>query len=241
MRTLWLVGLAAGCFGDDSVDLSRLEAALSASASLGQSATLAMAATGTASLCTTVTAPCTSYPCDGAVTIGYGADCPLPLGGVASGSVNVSGSFSSADAATLASVFVSASAGGRPVAVVKATSLTVRRAAGDVTVTYTGQNVTLQSGSLVAQSSWTVQSMNGRYTIDGADQGVSSGVAQLSITGAVVDPACAKNPTAGSALLQEVALTNLQQTNVRFHAACDGTADVTTTTGGSKKVKLHFP
>ena len=250
MRVLYIGVLLAGCSAS-SADLRPLDAAIGAAVSLGAGSSIAMTAMTTSIQCASVKAACSSsYPCSGEVSVALGAGCPLPLGGEASGTVDVMGSWHSADSASLSNTFVGASAGTKTVAVVNATNLTVSQAAGSVSVRYTWQNVNVKSGAstLGAQSSWTVDvDLNGTpgdpsddsYTISGTDQGVSGSVSQLSATGVVVQPACRLNPVAGSATIQKVSTFDIEQSTVNFHAACDGKADVTDS-GSAHAVTLDF-
>ena len=82
MRTSLLASscllLAAGCISTgSSVDLTQMEVAIGAAATLGHSGTLAMNAMTATTDCTQVTQRCTTYPCTGAVTITLGPNCPL--------------------------------------------------------------------------------------------------------------------------------------------------------------------
>jgi hypothetical protein len=226
-----------GC-SPSSTDIKPLQSGLAAAVSLGQSSTLAMEAMVSTAVCASVTSGCSSYPCtSGAVTVTYGSGCPLPLGGEASGTVQVSGSWQSDSSATLADTFVGVQAGKRSTVVVNASNLTVTRAMNDVSLRYTWQNVNVQSGieTLSAQSSWTVDVDLGMtpddpsddtYTIAGTDQGVSGQVSQISANGVVVKPSCRLNPVAGSATIQKVSTVTIVQATVNFHSVCDGRAEV---------------
>jgi hypothetical protein len=215
-----------GCIktGGD-VDLRPMEVAIGAAASLGHASTIAMNAMSAQTACAQVTRACASYPCsDGAVTITLGADCPLPLGGAATGVVSVTGTWQSATQATLSSTFTNVLAGANETVVVSATNVT----ATPTSVSYTGQDVQAQGASaLAAQSTWNV-SLDGskRYTISGTQQAGSGGGAasQLNVSGVVLDPACTLNPVAGSATIQDVGGLSVSQANITFHSACDGKA-----------------
>lgn len=239
MRSLALAFLAcAGCsFGSSSADLSSLEVALVAGSSIGHAAALAASSMGGATACATVTQACTSYPCSGSTSEMLGDDCPLPLGGVGTGSVVVSGTWTTPDDATLMMTFGVAVGDGK-VAVRQAAGVSVKGAStGTRTVAYAGQDVAVDSGTaLAAQSSWTVSIddhgtpgdlTDDVYTLSGAQQGAgTSQTGQVTLTGVVMDPACRKNPIAGSAIIQEVSSSSIEQDTVRFHAACDGRVDV---------------
>lgn len=237
--------LAAGCgVADSSVDLKPVETALVAGASIGHASSIAAASMGGATACATVTQPCSaSYPCDGATTLTLGDACPLPLGGVGTGSVVVSGTWTAADAATLKLMF-GVAIGKDKVAVSQAVGVSVHSAMGQTTVAYTGQDVTVDGGdALAAQSSWTVtvddkgtpgDPSDDVYTLAGAQQGASTGAGgQVTLSGVVLDPSCRKNPVAGNAVIQEVSSTSIEQATVSFHAACDGKVDTAGGFGGT--------
>jgi hypothetical protein len=221
-----------------NVDRKPMEVAIAAAASLGQTATLAMNAMERPTSCAQATTACSSYPCSGAVTISYGADCPLPLGGVASGSVNVTGTWSSATAATLSSTFVNVQAGGKNNVVTSATNLT----ATPSSVSYTGQNAVVRGGgTLAAQSTWNVSVDNmGRYTISGTQQAGSGGgsAQQLDVTNVILDPSCTLNPVGGEAVIQDVSGLNVSAATITFHSACDGKAQADGSSVGVQFVGL---
>jgi hypothetical protein len=191
---------------------------------------------GGIALCATPDQTCTTYPCTSAVGIALGADCPLPLGGVASGTVNVTVNFSNKDSAVMVSEFINTTAGNEATAVVKAMDLTVTRSMNIITVAYVGQDVSVAgSTALTAQSSWTVkvdtagtpETSDDTLTIDGVDQGVAGiSVKQVSATNVKLDPSCTLNPIAGMGVIQEVSTFHIAQDTISFHPACDGKADV---------------
>jgi hypothetical protein len=242
MRKLGLVMLCAafgaGCYSGP--DVSPLEVGLGAAASLGMTSVLALqAGGGSAALCTSATNTCTTYPCTAGVAINLGTDCPLPLGGVASGTVDITINFSTKDHATMVSEFINATAGDHEsTAVVKATDLTVTRdSTGQVTVAFVGQNVNVAGATaLTAQSSWTVKvdtmgtpddTNDDVLTVDGADQGVAGiSVKQVTATNVKLDPSCTLNPVSGMGVIQEVSTFHISQDTINFHSACDGKADV---------------
>jgi hypothetical protein len=242
MRKIFLCVCITGCFdlggSGSSADLKPLQSGIAAAVTLGQTSSIAMQgmASSTAVCAAVKTACSATYPCNGDVTVTYGSGCPLPLGGDASGTVEVTGSWQSQNGATLTDTFVGVQAGSRSTVVVNASDLTVTRSTNAAEVRYTWQNVNVQSGvsTLSGQSSWTVdidQNMtpddpsDDIYHITGADQGVSGQVEQISANGIVVDPSCRKNPIAGSATVQKVSATSIVQATVTFHSACDGKAD----------------
>lgn len=250
MRVLVVLTVAcAGCFGSSDVDISAVEIALVAGSSIGHAADVGNAGMDGSTACVAVTQPCTSYPCNGAASLTLGSACPEPLGGVGTGSVAVSGQWTATDTATLMLAF-SIAVGDGSVALSQAIGVSVKPAAmGNLTVAYTGQNVSVSSGAtLAAQSSWTVavdekgtpaDPSDDVFTINGAQQGAgSTGTAQVTLTQVVLDPSCRKNPIAGMAVLQQVTTSSLAQDTLSFHAACDGKVDVGGTLGGRHSQKL---
>ncbi len=221
---------------EEPSNLRSLEVALASGTALAQTASIALQAMAGQSLCASVVTPCTTFPCDGEVSIALGNGCPLPLGGVASGTVTVTGNWSDANSATLSSQFVNATSGGRDVVVVSATALIVRQTGDLVDITYVGQNVEVQGEVAVAdQSSWTLEvdtagtagdPADNTLTVTGTQQSVTgSDTVQLAITGAVISPDCRLNPIDGRATLQEVGGLNINMQTIEFHPACDGQAD----------------
>jgi hypothetical protein len=187
--------------------------------------------------CASVKTACAAYPCNGEVVITLGSGCPLPIGGEATGTINVSGSWSSETSSTMSSTFVNVKAGTQSQTVADASNLTVTRSSDGVQVRYTWQNVNVESGvqTLGAQSVWTTDvdfagtpedPADDIYTITGADQAASANISQVSASGVVIDPSCRKNPIDGTATVQKVSGISIYQATIRFHAACDGKADV---------------
>ena len=251
---VWFASSAAGCFGADASDLHGVEMALGAASSIAQASSIAMnaiadvAAANTSISCVTVMNGCSGFPCQGAVEVRFGGACPLPLG-AASGTVSVSGSWSSASDARLEASFTSVAAGARGSVVVDATSVTVTRSPSSVSVSYVGQDVRVRGGdSLTAQAVFKVlvdtastpDPADDRNAVDVTLQNVSGSVSQLNLSGVTLASTCRLNPTAGSATIQYVGLTSIKQEQVSFHDACDGTADVKPTAGGTQKIALDF-
>lgn len=242
MRNLFLcVCITSGCTSsptNNKADGTKsLQAALAAGVSIGQTSSLAMQAIAMATTCAQVATACAAFPCDGAVNVNYGSGCPLPLGGDATGQVHVTGNWSSATQATLTDTFVGVMAGTKSDVVVDAKNLTVSRSSDSVTVTYNWQDVNVASGvESVGQSSWTVtidlagtpgDPSDDKYTVTGANQGVGTGVSQLSVSNVVVEPTCQKNPVSGTATIQNVSGFSVEQDVLNFHSTCDGKADST--------------
>jgi hypothetical protein len=250
MRKILLCICVLGCSStssNQSDGTKSLQSGLAAAVSLGQTSSLAMQAMTSSTTCASVTTACPTFPCNnGAVTIDYGSGCPLPLGGAATGQVNVSGSWMSAMSATLSDTFVGVMAGNKSDVVVNAKNLTVSRSGQIITVSYNLQDVNVASGvENFGQSSWTVtvdigttpgDPSDDKYTITGGNQGVSTGISQLSVSNVMVDPSCQKNPVSGTATVQNVSAFNLEDDVLTFHSTCDGKAD--NSTGGS--ITLNF-
>ena len=218
----------AGC-STSSADLRGIELAIESGSALAAAGALtldAVAGTDTSiAACASATA-CAAYPCVSHVAITLGDACPLPYGDGARGTVQVTANLTSADHAQLSSTFVDAIAGGRALAVVSATSVTVDRSGAALSVRYTGQDVNTGAATLAAQSSWTITVDGGVYTIDGTDQQTGTSIDQLNVRGARLEPSCRRNPVAGEATLQHVSLLSIKQASIAFHAACDGNVDV---------------
>ncbi len=236
----------AGCINTgSSVNLQPVELAISSAASLGLVSTIAMNAIGSSSStdvsvpCAQVTQACASFPCtNGAVTVTLGPACPVPIGGVGSGSITVTGSWTSATDATLSETFTNVKVGAGDSVVVSATDLTVSSG----TVSFTGQNVDVQGAAvLAAQSSWTVASNgpDGGFTVNGSNQDVAGiSTSQITVSNVDLDPSCTLNPISGTATLQETngpADLNITNSNVTFGPACNGEAEV-----DGSAVKLDF-
>jgi hypothetical protein len=247
--------LAGGCFGGGSIDLGPVEVALRVASSLGHAASIGSRAIAGPVACGSVTRSCDTFPCDGEVAIALGSACPLPIGGDGAGTVVVGGTFQSAEAATLVAQFVGVSAGGNSISVGQAAGIAVNRGSGPVSVAYTGQDVTVSDGhTLTAQSAWSIDidergtledPSDDVYTVTGSDQGAGTGGShvsggQLTITNVMFDPGCRLNPVGGEALIEEAGTSVLRLDTVRFHAACDGKADVVPALGGTRSVTLRF-
>jgi hypothetical protein len=250
----WLLPLAlvcAGCFGSSDADLSAIETALVAGASIGHSASMTAAAMSAPVACVNVTQPCSaSFPCSGGASVMLGDACPLPLGGVGNGEESVSGSWAANDMATLGMMFGIGVSDGS-ISVSEAIGVKVTTANGHQTVAYAGQDVTVNSGAALGQSSWTVDvddkgtpgdPSDDVYTLNGASQGVAAGegaqVTQVSLTTVVLDPSCRKNPIAGMGVIQDAGTSSLGEVVAKFHAKCDGKVDVAGALGGSHAQKL---
>lgn len=253
----WLLPLAlvcGGCFGSSSdQDLSELEVALVAGSSIGHSASMTAAAMNAPVACVNVTQPCSAtYPCDGVASVTLGDACPLPLGGVGSGQVAVSGSWAATDMATLGMMLGIGVSDGN-ISLSQAVGIKVTTSTGHQTVAYAGQDVTVSTGAALGQSSWTVDvddrgtpgdPSDDVYTINGASQGAAAGsgaqVSQVSLTTVVIDPSCRKNPISGMGVIQQVGSASLGEVVAKFHAKCDGKVDVAGVLGGTHGQTLHL-
>src|SRR4051812_43185990 len=97
MRALLLASLCVACSSPHQVGAEDVQVAIGTAAMVGGGAHLAVVGMANPTACATVTKACTSYPCSsGAVSIAVGAGCPLPLGESPTGTISVSGSWSSA-------------------------------------------------------------------------------------------------------------------------------------------------
>ena len=220
---------------------------LSAAASIGRSVQLALdAVPGTeVSSCVQVTQGCNNnYPCDATATVNLGADCPLPLGGAASGTVAVTGHFTSATDATLAATFVGVTVGEKPqpIALASITAVTATESANSVTVTYVGENAQARSGedstSVGAASSWTIAidtkgtpaATDDVLTVTASSASAAAGLGTTAkaatLANVVIDPSCPLNPIGGTGSITEVSGFIPSIRNISFHSACDGKGEV---------------
>lgn len=257
MHRLALLGLTAALLaacGPDAT-VQELEVGISTASTVGRATSLALQGMQVTTPCATVTQACTSYPCDGAVSVALGAGCPLFIGGEASGSVTISGTWTSADEASVTSEFtnVKAAAAQNGVAVAKVTTVRVKRTGTSVTISYTGSSATARPGftstAVAAANTWDL-AVDNKGTDDPADDEITidstsaGGSAGLGVSAKVVvlkdvklTADCRKNPIAGSADVTEVSGIVPKIVNVDFHAACDGKAEVN---GGSHDLNF-FP
>jgi hypothetical protein len=258
MRHLLILAcMSSGCFGGSGQDLSSVTTALVAASSIGHAASLtvgSMASGGVA--CAGHTPACTTYPCSASTSVTLGPQCPLPLGGVGSGTIVVASVWSAEGQGTLNETFVGDGVADGKIALTQAEGVTVKdpTMGNMITIAYVGQSVNVGNGStLAAQSAWAVNvdtkgtpdPSDDVYTVNGSQQGAgSTAEGQIAVTGAVLDPSCRRNPVAGMATMQQVGtgggLGSIQENYVSFHTACDGNADVIGTLGGKSTQPLHF-
>lgn len=243
----------AAC-GPDAT-LNQVAVGLSTASNVSRAAALALDGMKASTACTTVTTACAAYPCDGAVTVTLGAGCPLFIGGEATGTVTVSGHWTSVDKASLSTEFAGVKASGakNEVAVAKVTTISVERASTTITVKYTGTNAVTRANvdraAAANTEDWTV-AVNTKGTTDPADDSISvtaSSVAAsaglgnsakvVSMHDVAVDPSCTLNPTAGTADVTEVQGVIPKITNVKFHSGCDGKAEV----NGVAQALVYYP
>lgn len=245
-RVLALLAMSAAACSGTGDSLHDIALGLATATATARSASLAMAAIGgTAPSCASVTSACTTYPCAGAVSIAVGGDCAYPLGAAASGTVKVTGQWSSAGSATLGAEFIGvdeAVGKGEAFAATQVTTITATLSGGTVSVTYDGSTATARSGlpsaAVGAASSWMV-SEAGVSTTDPSDDvltvqassasvavGLGANVDAVTLSDVMIDPSCAENPVSGTAQVTKVQTIVPSVTNVSFHAACDGKADV---------------
>jgi hypothetical protein len=225
--------------------INEVQFGITSAAAVARTAAIAMEAIkGSSMVCASVRTGCSTYSCNGAVTVNLGAACPLPLGGEASGTVEVTGSWSSADDATLSQSYTNArvAAFDKALAVANVTQLRASRSGDTITVKYTAANATAgASGSAVAiggSATWDVE-IDTKGTPDPADDKVTVDVSSSSagagfgaqarvvkVNSAVIDPSCRSNPISGTADITEVSGFIPQITKIQFHAACDAQAEV---------------
>lgn len=250
--------VCSGCFGGRAaLDTRQAEYGLAAASEIGLASSIAMNAMAATSAlpCATVSQKCTSYPCNSTVTVVMGGGCPLPLGGTATGSVSIQGTWNSATSSTATMTFAHVAVGSQNGVVTSAKNIVVSQSGSTTTTTYVGQDVQVQGAvTMVGQVSWSVTTTAATptdpttysYDIEGVDQQVSgSSVTQLSAAGVTLSPSCSKNPTAGTVILQNVVGASANESDITFHSSCDGTAsEITVGTGsvggGSTTLALDF-
>jgi hypothetical protein len=246
------LSLTGACGNQDSIN--EVQYGLTSAAAVGRAASLALEAVkGTASACVTVKNACATYPCDGAVTINLGAGCPLPLGGEASGTIEVTGRWTTVDQASLSQTFVNArvSAADKPLALASVTQVSAQRSGDTIAVKYVGAQA-VAGGSFSAtavggSATWDV-TVDTKSTPDPADDrltikvtsanassGILSSARVIKVEGAVLDPSCRQNPIAGTADITEVSGLIPKIIKIQFHSACDGMAEVN---GNSTELQL---
>ncbi|MEW5741002.1 MAG: hypothetical protein AB1938_18925 [Myxococcota bacterium] len=248
-----LTAVLFACGPDQTVQ--ELEVGMATASAIGRTTSLALEGMKATTPCATVTKACTTFPCDGAVSISLSAGCPLFIGGEASGSVTVSGQWTSLDEASLTSELtdVKATAAQNGVAVAKVTTVRVQRQGNEVSIRYTGSNATARGGfgasSVAAANTWdivvdtkgTTDPADDDVTIDASSAGGSAGLGAtakvVNLNNVKVTSACRLNPVAGTADVVEVSGVIPKIVEVEFHATCDGKAEV----NGSPHQLNFFP
>lgn len=227
--------------------IDEVQFGLTSTAAIGLASSLAMdAIKGPVPACATVQTACTTYPCaTGSITISLSAGCPLPLGGAASGSVVVKGTWTTVDQATLSHTVTNtavAAQGGKALAVASVKQVTATRAGTTTTLSFTGTDAAAgASGTAVAaggSANWTL-AINTKGTPDSSDDiltidatsvaasgGLSTSAKVVKVKGVVLDPSCRANPVAGTAEITSVSAIFPTITKISFHSACDGKVEV---------------
>lgn len=234
-----LLFAATLCVGCIQQQVTPVEVALGSAAPTAHAASCAMAAVAHDVVdCVQLLQECTTYPCDAEVEIEVGGDCPLPLAGDADGAITVTGTWTSADEATLAASFAEIDVDGRGLAVIEAGAVTVSTAGGYTTVNYSDADIVLSDtrDPFVGASAWHVEvdhdgtpedPADDIYTLDGASVVlVDSKNKDVILDGVVLDPACRRNPIAGDGTLISISGARIETYDLSFHDACDGTMDV---------------
>jgi hypothetical protein len=245
LLSLSVAALAIGACANDN-PLRETALGISAAASVGRSAQLALNAVSGAQVasCVQVMQACTTYPCDGSAKVTLGSGCPLPLGGTASGTVMVNGRFTAAGTATLTATFTDVTAGAeaKPIAVATVTTISASQSGNIVEVKYTGTNAAARAdvaaASVGASATWTVN-VDTKGTAELGDDvlsiessaasaaaGVGASAKVASLKNVVVDPSCPSNPTSGEGSITEVSGFIPSITKISFHTTCDGTGAV---------------
>lgn len=239
------VALACGAVQPDD-PVREVTLGLGSSGAVARSAMLALdAIAGTSNACVTVNQACTTYPCNGSVTVTQGAGCAMPLGGAGTGSVTVTGQWTSATKATVSTQFTDVKTDAqKALAVANVTQVSVEKVSNTVTVKFTGANATAGTsgtgtGSIGSSNSWEV-AIDTKATADIADDvytvkitsaggsaGTNTSAKTVTFDGVVINPSvCTKNPIAGSGKITEVKNFIPNIVDVKFVSACDGKVEV---------------
>jgi len=219
-----------------------VEEVLETAIAAGHAGAMTMAAVeGTVAACVNVVVPCAGGAgCEFEVEIDAGA-CPIPIFTAPEGTVFVAGALSTDDTAVVNAMWQGVD---DEWVVVGLGSMVIHRDAPDqVRVAYAQQDVEVRTDADAAsvelqQHAWTVQVATGAtpaapgddaYVVNGGHQSTGAGgsvdTLQVAITNATVTPACRRNPTAGTAVLQRTHTGSSAYYETRiltFHAACDG-------------------
>lgn len=223
--------------------IREVELGLSSATTIGRALSLGLdAVAGSGSSCVQVVKACSTFPCDGEATLTLGEGCPL-VTGAATGTVSVTGRWTSATKAELAATFTDVKVGEDTAsAVANVKKVTVEKAGNLITVEYSGSNAVASAGEDVAavgaSNQWSL-TIDTKGTGDAADDvltveatsavasaTVGTAAKTVKIEGVVFEPSCRKNPTAGSAKITQVTTFVPSITEIEFGGACDGTARV---------------
>lgn len=261
---MWKLGLSlvalatTACINTDgdSVDTAPAENVIGTAAPLAHAGTLAMAIlSGSPAPCAEVVVGCSAPPCPVEVGVSVNAGCHLPIGADgATGRVPVTGTMSTPNNANLIAVFHDVDVNGEQV-IFRRGAFTVSRSGSVLTMAYGDQGLELTEPNVsVQQAGWTVTVETGatfgdtsddRMVLSGAQQTViDSSVTQVALANVVIEGSCTLNPTAGSVTIEKVGASSGAVTTLRFHAACDGRAEVTSVGGGTiavgDTVRMHW-
>jgi hypothetical protein len=261
---MWKLGLSliavtsAACINTDGdrVDTAPAENVIGTAAPLAHAGTLAMAIlSGSPTPCAEVVVGCQAAPCPVEVGVSVGEGCHLPIGADgATGRVPVTGTMSSPNNANLVAVFHDVDVNGEQV-IFRRGAFTVNRNGSVLTMAYGDQGLEVTEPNVsVHQAGWTVTVETGatlgdpsddRMMLSGAQQIIiDSTVTQVALANVVIEGSCTLNPTAGSVTIEKVGQSSGAITTLKFHATCDGRADVTSIGGGTiavaETVRLHW-
>lgn len=223
--------------------IQEVEQGLASATTIGRSISLALdAVSGTNTSCVQVVKACSTFPCDGEANVTLGNACPLATG-TATGTVNVTGRWTSATKGELTAVFTDVKVGDESAsAVASVKKVSVERSGNTITVEYSGSDAVAAAGSSVAavgaSNKWTLkiatqgtaEAADDVLTVDASsalgNAGAGTQAKTVKIEGVVFSPSCTKNPTAGTADITEVTNFIPRITEIEFGSACDGTAKV---------------
>jgi hypothetical protein len=228
-----------GCSGGNP--LHEVAQGISAATITARSVSLAMVAVGGTPLsCTSIQTGCVAFPCSASVTVDVG-NCPMPLAAADSGTITVSGTWSSATAAmvSVTLVDVKVAATNDVAALENVTQVSANFGGGDAAnVTYTSANAGARSGisqaAVGGSQSWSVDIM-GLTTPDPADDvfqlrsssasvsaGLGANVDSEQLDSVEINGSCALNPINGTGSITKVQTIVPSVENISFHSACDG-------------------
>lgn len=236
------VSCLAACGGGSAI--REVEQGLSTATTIGRTLSLGLEAVGgSGSSCVQVVKACSAFPCDGEATLTLGEGCPL-VTGAATGTVSVTGRWTSATKAELTATFTDVKVGEETAsAVASVKKVSVEKAGNIITVEYSGSDAVAsaaaESAAAVGASNQWSLTIDTKGTGDAADDvltveatsalaSATAGTAAktVKIKDVVFEPSCRKNPTSGTAQITEVTTFVPRITEIEFGTACDGTAKV---------------